>query len=132
MITARREAERKMIPDTPPRAPDMPVRQVLEIFHDRPILYSEFFNYQGVEMMTLSEYCFMIDNFKNIGDQFENLDWKDIRDMELLTPEMKQEEEKHRTFYSKDIYELLLFYRDSYRDIIDSSFDYREPNFINV
>ena len=52
---------------------------------NRPIIYSEFFEWKGMELMTISEYCFLIDKMKK-NNRYDKKTFSEIRNIEFAPP----------------------------------------------
>lgn len=133
-MSLRSRSSRMLFKVEPEKPSTNDVEEIVRCKHQRPILFSEFYNFVGVELLTLAEYCFLIDKYKE-HEHFDKLRFEDIRDIELTTSSMRRSAAKKDhtgRFAQSDVYEQLLFYRDAYREVIDSCLDYRDPHFINV
>jgi hypothetical protein len=79
-------------------------------------------------MMTLAEFCFIIDKRKPA--RMNNLTLKEIYNVEYAT-EFQQKDPK----LDKDLYNQLQFYKKEpayFRDVIHKNLIYRDPEFINI
>lgn len=93
---------------------------------NRPIIYSEFFNWKGIELMTISEYCFLIDKMKK-NSRYDKKSFTDIKNIEFA---LYQHREK--LTFEKDVYDQLIYYRQRFRKVINNNLEFRDPQFINV
>ena len=67
---------------------------------DRPILYASNNNWEGRELLTLSEYCFLIDSRKTKR-------MKKLRYIDIKNYENAGNAQKNRDNFDRDLYELL-------------------------
>lgn len=94
---------------------------------NRPIVYSSYNNWVGMEMHTLSEFCFIIDGQKSKNlqkfqiEEVKNLQFINKNDIDFFLDD------------KKELYETLYYYTRSgfWRNVIQMNLEYREPQFIN-
>lgn len=95
---------------------------------ERPVLYASNDNWEARDLLTLSEYCFLIDSRKT--KRMKKLRYTDIKDYENAGPQQKA-----RDNFDKDLYDLLQFYvagPSTWRQVLHKNLEYRDPQFINT
>lgn len=91
----------------------------------RPRIYSEVTGWKGLDLMTLSEYCFIIDTKK--PPQMKDIEFDHIQNLEFASPEKGAQ-------FDIDCYDQLWYYKNDFekcRKCIHNSMPFRDPQFIN-
>lgn len=104
---------------------------------DRPILYSETNGWDGQELHTVSEFCFIIDRRKPA--ELQELPLSELKDCEFNPPlppdtySHSRGDHQPKTL-SQKLWDQLQHYKKTQvlRDVINKNLEFRDPQFINT